>query len=376
LSIDEVPERQTIVPVNALKLLEKCLKEKSVGKFPFSVKMAVGDVADKIIAFQYGDVTIFARLVYGHFPRWRGIVPESCFMHYVTVKNVELKAALKSLAPSFSKSDPHVDLVFVGHRLTLNAIVAKSPYNDAPKEVRGTIEIPCNGYVTGKVGVNPKFLLDISATFSDDVELRLYLPDGKESDPILLEADGGYSCVMMPIRDSVDRPIIPAAQAERERKEDEAKSELEKRIADETVAECESESDGADDEDTQERPMTTKNLFAKSEFLYIEAKNITATGYEVEDGFVVCKGSQAVVVEAKSLQERFKNVMRIRKSLIEQQILARRFGENVLVFTRDHTFDSANIAANVLLGYSGDIGRWKDERGVSLRKIRKQESAS
>ena len=34
LSIGEVPKRQTIVPVNALKLLEKCLKEKTVGKFP------------------------------------------------------------------------------------------------------------------------------------------------------------------------------------------------------------------------------------------------------------------------------------------------------------------------------------------------------
>ena len=118
--------------------------------------------------------------------------------------------------------------------------------------------------------------------------------------------------------------------------------------------------------------MTTKNLFAKSGLLTIEAKNITATGYEIEDGFVVCKGSQAVVEEAKSLQERFKNVMRIRKELIERQILARRFRDGVLVFTRDHTFDSANIAANVVLGYSGDLGRWKDEHGTTLKEIRRK----
>jgi hypothetical protein len=47
-----------------------------------------------------------------------------------------------------------------------------------------------------------------------------------------------------------------------------------------------------------------------------------------------------------------------------------------LVFTQDHTLDSASIAANVVLGYSGDLGRWKDEHGASLKEMRKQESAS
>jgi hypothetical protein len=181
----------------------------------------------------------------------------------------------------------------------------------------------------------------------------------------------------MALRDSVDMPIIPAAQAERERREAEAKSELEKRIQSqlESSAECEPESDDVDDDDTQGR-TTTKNLFAKSELLYIDAKNITATGYEVEDGFVVCKGSQAVVEETESIRLRFKNVMRIRKELIERGILARSREKGVFVFTKDHTFDSANIAANVVLGYSGELGRWKDERGVSLKKIRERESAS
>jgi DNA polymerase III sliding clamp (beta) subunit (PCNA family) len=110
-------------------------------------------------------------------------------MHTVTVMNGELKAALKSIAPSLSKSDPHVDLVFAEHRLTLHAIVATSPYNGAPTEIRGTVEMSCTGNVTGTIGINPKFLLDTSSAFSDDVELRLYLPDGKECDPALIETD-------------------------------------------------------------------------------------------------------------------------------------------------------------------------------------------
>jgi hypothetical protein len=151
---------------------------------------------------------------------------------------------------------------------------------------------------------------------------------------------------------------------------------LERQISGNTTVERESESDdidNEDDEDTQSRTKTTRNLFAKSELLYIDAKNITATGYEIEDGFVVCKGSQAVVDEAESLRVRFKNVMRIRKELIEHGILAKSREKDILVFTKDHILPSANIAANVVLGYSGDIGRWKDKHGASLKKIRKQE---
>jgi len=96
--------------------------------------MAVADITVKdedkktrsIITFQYGDVSIFARLVEGRYPKWRDIVPKSCLMHDVTVRNGELKTALKNIAPSFSKSDPHVDLVFAGHRLTLNTSTGHS----------------------------------------------------------------------------------------------------------------------------------------------------------------------------------------------------------------------------------------------------------
>ena len=117
--------------------------------------------------------------------------------------------------------------------------------------------------------------------------------------------------------------------------------------------------------------MATKNLFAKSELLYIDAKNITATGYEIEGGFIVCKGSQAVVEEAPSLQKYYKNAMRLRNSLIEQGILKMDIGENVYVFTQNYTFDSETHAANVILGVSthGDE-RWKDERGTTLKEIR------
>jgi len=117
--------------------------------------------------------------------------------------------------------------------------------------------------------------------------------------------------------------------------------------------------------------MTTKNLFAKSGLLYINAKNITASGYEIEGGFTVCKGSQAVVEEAPSLQKYYKNATRIRKSLIEQGILKMDTVKNVYIFTQNYMFDSETHAANVILGVSthGDE-RWKDEHGTTLKEIR------
>jgi DNA polymerase-3 subunit beta len=374
LSVGEVPEYQTIVPVNALKLLEKCLKEKATGKSPYSVKMAVKDDDERkrnIVTFQYGDITIFARLVEGRFPKWRSIVPNSALMHDITVRSGELKTALKSIAPSFSKTDPHVDLVFAEHRLVLNAIVEKSPYSVAPKEVRGTIEIPCNGCVTGKVGVNPKFLSDITSAFPDEVELHFFLPDGKEQNPILIVLPGDYSCVIMPISDSVDMPIIPAAQAERERKKIEVKSELEKRIAENTA-----EQNRRKIEDKRKRKTATPpNLLAKSELLRIDAKNVTATGYEIEGGFMVCKGSQAVVEEAPSLKKYFKKVARARESFIEQGILKENAEKGVYVFTQNCLLDSPTHAANVVLGVSSHGDEcWKDEHGTPLKEIWKRKS--
>ena len=139
-------ERETIIPVNALQLLEKCLKELPKSSV-IKIALVKGN-AHKII-FQYGAATIFAELIKGLFPKWRSIIPSVSFMHKVTISNDALKLALKNLAPLFSKTDPHVDLVFAPNRLTLNAMVAKTPYKGSKKEKRGTIEIACDCDITG-----------------------------------------------------------------------------------------------------------------------------------------------------------------------------------------------------------------------------------
>ena len=127
----------------------------------------------------------------------------------------------------------------------------------------------------------------------------------------------------------------------------------------------------------EKRTMITKNLFAKSKLLTIDAKNITATGYEIAGGFTVCKGSQAVVEEAPSLQKYYKNATRLRKSLIEQGTLKMDTVKSVYVFTQNYMFDSEMHAANVILGVSthGDE-RWKGEHGTTLKEIRGRKNDS
>ena len=179
------------------------------------------------------------------------------------------------------------------------------------------------------------------------------------------------------------RTVIPAAQAERERREAEEKSELEEQIEDDTAVHDEPESDvqdadepesnDTDDEDDKEKTMTaSENLVATSEMLYIDAKNVTATGSEVENGFVVCKGSMAVLEETSSLQKYFPKVVNLRKELIEQGILKLDTEERVYVFTQNYEFSTIVNAANAILGVSSSRGTWKNERSSQLRKTGKR----
>ena len=125
-----------------------------------------------------------------------------------------------------------------------------------------------------------------------------------------------------------------------------------------------------------EKPKERVTGDNETKLLYIKSEVLKATGYESANGFVVCKDSQAIldVVESFDKYPQFQKVMRDRTFLIEQSILKRE--DNVYVFTQDFTLSSASNAANVVLGYSGDLGRWRDEHGTSLKEIRKRESES
>jgi Domain of unknown function (DUF4357) len=95
---------------------------------------------------------------------------------------------------------------------------------------------------------------------------------------------------------------------------------------------------------------------------------VGATGYEGDKGFVVCKGSLAVLKETASCH----NYMRtIRKDLQDQGILVEQAG--YLEFTQDRVFNSPSTAAGIVLGRPNN-GRvlWKDEGGRTLKDIQSE----
>lgn len=104
--------------------------------------------------------------------------------------------------------------------------------------------------------------------------------------------------------------------------------------------------------------------------LFIKAKGISATGYDTPAGFVVSRGSEAVVDWVPSAH---KYALSLRDALVERGVLIRN-GDR-FVFAQDYTFESPSGAAQVIQGRTAN-GRvdWKDESGTTLKELQEQGS--
>lgn len=102
--------------------------------------------------------------------------------------------------------------------------------------------------------------------------------------------------------------------------------------------------------------------------LIIRAKGITATGYDTPAGFVVTRGSEAVVDWVPSAH---KYALVLRDSLIGRGVLVK--SHDRYVFSQDYTFDSPSAAAQVIQGRTAN-GRidWKDEQGRTLKELQER----
>ena len=102
--------------------------------------------------------------------------------------------------------------------------------------------------------------------------------------------------------------------------------------------------------------------------LFIKAKGITAAGYDTPAGFVVTRGSEAIVDWVPSAH---KYALDLRNTLVERGVLLR--NQDRFVFTQDYTFDSPSGAAQVIQGRTAN-GRidWKDENGATLKDLQQR----
>ena len=120
-------------------------------------------------------------------------------------------------------------------------------------------------------------------------------------------------------------------------------------------------------------PLLNLNVFeiaavsspTSKELLYIDAKGIKAKCYEDAKGFIVLKGSEAVLKETNSIHQYMSN---IRKDLVDKGVLA--LNGDKYIFTQDYIFNSPSTASGVVLGRASN-GReaWKNKNEVTLKEL-------
>jgi len=106
---------------------------------------------------------------------------------------------------------------------------------------------------------------------------------------------------------------------------------------------------------------------AEKELLFCEIKGLKATGRLTPNGFLVFKGSQAVLSDRASSQK-YPWPLNIRNRLKEEGILTQ--SDNHLVFSRDEEFSSPSAAAAVVHGgHANGLIAWKNKDGKTLKEI-------
>lgn len=104
----------------------------------------------------------------------------------------------------------------------------------------------------------------------------------------------------------------------------------------------------------------------KTDLLYCEIKGLKAIGRQTDNGFVVLKGSEAVLQERPSTQK-YQYAGNLRAGLRSDGIVEEKAER--LMFLTDYEFSSPSAAAAVIHGgQANGLTAWKDSKGVSLKE--------
>lgn len=103
------------------------------------------------------------------------------------------------------------------------------------------------------------------------------------------------------------------------------------------------------------------------ELLSCEIKGLKATGYRIPNGFLILKGSEAVLQERAS-SSKFPWPGKLRQRLKDDGALAP--NARCLSFTRDTEFSSPSAAAAIVHGgHANGLTAWKNNEGKTLKEI-------
>jgi len=105
----------------------------------------------------------------------------------------------------------------------------------------------------------------------------------------------------------------------------------------------------------------------EKEMLYCEIKGLKARGRLTPNGFLIIKGSQAVLKDRASSQK-YPWPRNMRQRLEEEGIIV--IEEDHFVFTKDEEFSSPSAAAAVIHGgHANGLTAWKNKEGKTLKEI-------
>ena len=180
LEFPESHETDVIIPTKAVVELSRLLSDNG------EIKVSIGE---NQIAFEVGGTLLVSKLIEGHYPNYRQVIPAEV-KERVTLEREQFLSAVHRVSLLASEKSNSVKLVFTKNNLE---IAANTPDIGEAKE---NLPIQYNGRDFA-IAFNPEFLMAPLKNLSED-EIFLDLID--EMSPGLIKIQGPFLYVLMPMR--------------------------------------------------------------------------------------------------------------------------------------------------------------------------------
>jgi hypothetical protein len=124
-------------------------------------------------------------------------------------------------------------------------------------------------------------------------------------------------------------------------------------------------------------PLVGLDVFEKEEIkrdspiLFLDSNGIHAVGYETRDGFLVQKGSTAVLHSSTGIP---RSLRMLRRKLSKERVMVA--NQDYFKFDCDYEFETPARAAGVIVGHSAGKSYWKDADGKSLVRLQEERVGS
>ena len=173
-------EGDWVVPSKTVGELLKTLKDEG----PLKIQ-----VSENQIAFEFGTMLIYSKLIEGTYPNFRQVIPTSC-EERISIEREALLSAVHRVSLLVSDKASPITLTFSKNRLEIVGIAQDVG------EANESLPIKYSGKEI-TISFNPDFLMDPLKNLSCD-EVALELTD--ELSPGVLKADTPFLYVLMPMR--------------------------------------------------------------------------------------------------------------------------------------------------------------------------------